>query len=1214
MVLAVLAAAAIAATIAIRHYLHPAQLTAALAERVKASTGRELAISGPIELRLFPRPAIVVENLRFGNAPWGSQPWMAKIGRAEAEFPWQALLGDAIDVTRVDVSDVELLLETDGSGNGNWVMGPRDSGADLGWLTTFDADELKLRRLRLDYRDGATGNITQVALDEAGLQVPPAPRPIVFRVRGAHSGKGFEAKGRVGALAILLADSSYPLSLQAATGGSRLEVKGELGRPLQFAGVSIDLLAEGSNLADLELLLPHFGPLLTARARKGHPLAEAPYRFSAHVTGSWGDFSISGADLAIGRAPEMEFRATGRMETRWSALRPVEFPSLDLELQARGAELRELLALGGKSLPAVGPYALSGRLSGSWNAPRLSGVSIEIGSRERVHFSASGEIARPREAAGLDLRVAARAERPWRTGAESGAPRLPPFRLKTRLRDRPGGYALDELELDVAGARVDATLVATRGDGRLGISGKAASPLIDLAQFASGADPGAPAAGHRPGKDETQGGLPALLHFADLDLDLQIGRLVLRDRRALTGISGRLALTREGLAISAGRLSAGGAQWRVQGRMSNLAQGSGIDAELEIRGSELAEMAAFWGGRLPPLGPYQGSARAKGSLEVLQLTGIAAQAGRPGQARLLARGEIADAVRGEGFDLALSADISDPGFLPRVAGPDWPRLPPARLSTRFSNPGGTYAFEDLKLALGRSALQGRLEYLPATPRPQVRAVFTGAVLDLSEIRVPRGGKRAAAGQKGDPLRAVDVDADFRLERLVLQDKRVLGPVAGRSVLKDGKLELHQVTLAAEGASAVLDGTVAGPLDASGLDIALKAHVTDTSALSGLAGVELPRLPPFKLSARLTDVEEGYSLDGLQVAVGVTTFSGDLTAVRAGSRIALRATLASPLLDVSEFLESKAKPEATNRSAGDRVFSDAPLPLGFLRAADAVLDLRVEKLRVPTIAPLGPVLARLSLAGGRLKADPLRIGTPDGQELEISGTVRAPAGEKPGFALRIEGRSIDLGAALGQAQKRVTVTGGSTDFTLQLSSRGGSVRALMDALDGSARARVGPARIHHEGIDLEPNLLQRVLDLVNPFRKTDPDTEVNCIAVRVSIADGVITSDRGIAVESKKFNAVASGTINLGAETLALGVTPTMNQGFSLGTDQVAKNLRIGGTLANPDIGLDVAGTARSAAALAADVATSGGWLLVDALLRRSKADPSPCATALGEAR
>lgn len=1201
--LAVAAVLAVSAAAIARHYLHPAQLVEALARRVSQSTGRELAISGPVEVRLFPRPAIVVGDLRFRNAPWGSQPWMATIGRAEAEFPWRALLGGAIDITRLSVADMALLLETDASGQGNWVMGPRDSAPpDLGWLTSFDVDELTLHPLRLRYRNGATGEHLELALEGARLELPAAPRPISFRIPGSFAGTKFEARGTAGALVALLGNRPYPLALTVTAGSSTFEVSGEVAQPLSIAGVTLDLRAQGTGLAELSALAGRTLPAL------------GPYRGSARLSGSGGEFSLSALELAVGEPGSMEFGARGGLSLRRTGSGPPEIPVLDLELQARGPELRELLALAGRSIPAIGPYAMAGRLSGSRDTPRLTALEIQVGSRERVHVRASGEIAKPREAGGLDLRVAAIAERQWQTGDESGAPRLPPFRLKTRLRDRPDGYALDELELEVAGSRLDAALVATRDDGRLRVAGRAASPLIDLARVAAGAEQG-PGAGSRRGAGDTpHGALPALLHFADLDLDLRIGKLVLRDRRALTGISGHLALTRDGLAVSAGRLSAAGAQWRVQGRMADPARGAGMDFALEVRGGELADLFGFWGGRLPPLGPYQGSARALGSLEALRLTAIEAQAGRPGQARLLARGEVGNALRGEGFDLALSADISDPGFLSRVGGMDLPRLPPLKLAARLANPGGQYEFDDVKLAMGRSALQGRVTYLPAQPRPQLRAVVAGALLDLSEIRPPRGGAGTTSGGGGDPLKGTALDAEIRLERLVLPDRRAVGPVSGRVVLGDGKATLHELAVAVEGASAVLDGTVAEPLEFSGLDLAVKAEVKDSAALARLAEVEIPALPPFRLSGRLSDVENGYALGGLQLAFGATTVVGELTATRVASRPAVRASLTSPLFDLAEFLPAKPGAGSAKPAADGRLIPDAPLPFGVLRAADATLDLRVERLRAPDFAPLGPVVARLTLAGGRLKADPVRIGTPAGEQIEISGTVRALPGGQASLALSLEGRSINLGAALGQARKRVSMTGGATDFRLQLSSRGGSVRALMNELDGSAWIRVGPARVHNVSLDLGADLVQRVLDLINPFRKTDPDTELKCVAVRVSIADGVITSDRGIAVETRKFNAVASGTVNLGTEALALGVTPTVNEGFTPGTDQVAQNVRIGGTLGKPEIGLGVAGAARSAAALAADLATGGGWLLVDALLRKTKTDPHPCATALGESR
>jgi len=149
--------------------------------------------------------------------------------------------------------------------------------------------------------------------------------------------------------------------------------------------------------------------------------------------------------------------------------------------------------------------------------------------------------------------------------------------------------------------------------------------------------------------------------------------------------------------------------------------GTGIDLRLAVRGSELAEVAGFAGRRLAPVGPYRASARARGSLAALGLSEIEARAGKAGQAQLRATGSIADASKGEGLDLALVLDVSDPAFPSRLAGRALPRLPPLRLSAQVTDAGGRYALDDLRLNLGRSALQGRLTLATAGPRPRIGA-------------------------------------------------------------------------------------------------------------------------------------------------------------------------------------------------------------------------------------------------------------------------------------------------------------------------------------------------------------------------------------------------------------------------------------------------------------------------------------------------------------
>lgn len=1207
-VLVVLGALVLAAAAAVRHYLPPERLAAALAGQVRQSTGRELVI-GSAELRLFPRPAVILGDLGLRNAAWGSQPWMARVGRAEAEMTWRSLLRGEIGITRISLAEATLLLETDSSGNGNWVMAPPTSGpANLSWLTGFQVGELSLRPLKFSYRDGASGETAELLLHQAALDIPAAPQPIRLRGEGTYSGAGFAIEGSVGALATLLERKRpYPVTLSATTGESRLELRGEAEQPLQLGGLGFELLAQGPKLADLEVLLPAIiGSWLRDRQRQGHDLPSLAYRLGWRLTGSWNALSISALDATVGDSARMEFRARGSLELRQSATGPLRVSDMNLELAARGQEIRDFLALAGESVPPAGSYEMSARVSGPEEAPALSDIAIEVGSPERGKFIARGEIRQARKLEGMDLRVTAGAARPWRLGEAASSPQLPPFRFQARLRDRPGGYALDGLGLEVAGSKLAATMNAARSNGRLRISGRAATPLIDLARVM---DLAAPAGGAAARDAAPKIGSPLLLRLADMDLDVQVGKLVLRDRRVLTAISGRLVLSREGLAIRSGRLTAAGSEVGVEGTVADPLLGTGIDLRLAVRGNELADVAGFAGRRLPPVGPYRASARARGSLAALGLTEIEARAGKAGQAQLQARGSIADASKGEGLDLALVLDVSDPAFPSRLAGRALPRLPPLRLSAQVTDAGGQYALDDLRLSLGRSALQGRLTLATAGPRPRIGATLKGALLDLSEIRPPAGAR-----PPGNPLDAADIEADIRLERLVLPGKQALGPVSGRIAVSAGKLELHQLAVAAGGASAVVDGTVADVLKPAGLDLAVNAEVKDTAGLAVLLDTDLPRLPPFKASARLSGGSEAFTLSGLKLAFAATTVSGELSAAREATRFRVRATLASPVLDTTEFFAEKEPEPKAARAPRERVFSGDPLQLGLLRAADANLDLKVETLRFRKLPPLGPMAAHLVLSGGRLQAGPLRIEGPKGGHMEASARVDARPGRKPGLELRMEGRSIDMGGALSQIDERITVTGGTTDFRLQLSSRGESQQALMAAMDGSVWIRMGPARIHHLSFDPGTGIFQRVFDLLTPFRKTDTDTDLKCLAVRVPIAAGVITADRGIAAETDKYNVVASGTVDLGTEALAMVAVPSASQGLALGTDRLVRGVRIGGTLANPRISLETTGAAESLASIYADVATAGGWLLADALLKKARADPNPCATALAEKR
>ena len=48
-----------------------------IAEQVKSATGRDLTISGELNLSLSLSPSVVVEGVTFANAPWGTRNEMS---------------------------------------------------------------------------------------------------------------------------------------------------------------------------------------------------------------------------------------------------------------------------------------------------------------------------------------------------------------------------------------------------------------------------------------------------------------------------------------------------------------------------------------------------------------------------------------------------------------------------------------------------------------------------------------------------------------------------------------------------------------------------------------------------------------------------------------------------------------------------------------------------------------------------------------------------------------------------------------------------------------------------------------------------------------------------------------------------------------------------------------------------------------------------------
>ncbi len=416
------------------------------------------------------------------------------------------------------------------------------------------------------------------------------------------------------------------------------------------------------------------------------------------------------------------------------------------------------------------------------------------------------------------------------------------------------------------------------------------------------------------------------------------------------------------------------------------------------------------------------------------------------------------------------------------------------------------------------------------------------------------------------------------------------------------------------------GAVQDALNAKGINVVVALESKDLKSAAKAFGAETPALPPLSVTTRMRDAQGAYAFEELKASVGKSTLAGSGVISIGAPRPKVRAQLASTLLDLSELFpaggSAPAKPSAAQTPAAPskdkRVFSADPLPLESLKAADADLDVKVDRLVLPNKMPIEALALRLVLAGGRLDIQPFssRVGSGAvGGRLALD----ASSGKIATLAAKIDAKGVDLGQVMQQTGNPDLVSGAKTDLAVDLRGSGGSVREVMAGLNGELLLVLGEGKINNKLIDLlGADILTQVVERVNPSRKTDPQTDLKCGVIKFAVKDGMAATDRGIAFETSKMMVVSSGTANLKTEAIDFSLRPNPRQGVGIGAGELVKLMRVRGTLAEPKAGVDEQQAAKAALSIGAGVATGGLSMLAQTLAGSATADPNPCATALGK--
>ena len=243
-----------------------------ITQAVEDATGRKLDIDGDIGFKISLIPTVVINDLKFANASWGSKPDMLSLDKFEVQVSLMPLLSGNIQVNRVILLAPEILLETDKKGVGNWVLDIEQTEEKVSTPSESDmplpaivVNEVHIENARITYKDGVTGKETKVVIENIETKSDSFDDPLSVLVKVVYNEIPVKIEGTLGSVNQLKANEKYPVDLDIDTSDAKIGLHGLVAKPMEGKGLDLEInfnvasLSKLSKLAETEL--PALGPI-----------------------------------------------------------------------------------------------------------------------------------------------------------------------------------------------------------------------------------------------------------------------------------------------------------------------------------------------------------------------------------------------------------------------------------------------------------------------------------------------------------------------------------------------------------------------------------------------------------------------------------------------------------------------------------------------------------------------------------------------------------------------------------------------------------------------------------------------------------------------------------------------------------------------------------------------------------------------------------------
>ena len=1202
----------------------------AVQRQLSEAIGRDVSIERLAVGRSL-RPTIAVTGVRIANAPWATQPQLISVNHASVRLDLLSLIRGEIEIGNVDVDGVELSLERDSNGIGNWELSSPDTKAAGDKPATLpDFDRISLQDVNVSWRnvDGET-TVVQVPSLEATLR---ARRPLRMNATVVYRKVPIRAQlDSRRSLQSVLAGGPVSASLALDAVQTHLDLSINLTSLSDFRHVQATVAANGERIGALSALLdrdlPDWGP----------------YAVSGKLAVNDGRVDVSGLRLAVdglpGNAPFAIHRVTvnsGLVSLGSDIATTVtlsgSLDDLDFVLDATSADLSSFSG----DLQRL-PLAVSMRVSG-----------LRLGADGELRF-ASGAFT-------FDFATHIKGDvRPLARIFQSVEMIRP---LEVDVSSSVSGdqhqVSLQGLKGAVAGCSVDGEL-AVQYSPHIRVNGGLVLGRLDVAAFDVFAKPSRTPPAEKSKKDSS-----AWLSALDADLRLRVGEIAGLPVTA-SDLSGRGILRDGRLAVQEFRGLVNATPLLVTAALQYRGNRPHVDADISLPVLDLERLSGpatrnETGEKTNSKGALDSSLPiaalrdfdADLKVELARIKGSPVSAKRLRASASLQRGHLQ----------VSSLDATTAGITSRSTFTLDATLDDARLNATSHSSRIVLAelFKELDV---KSQVLGRLgdatvtiETHGTTLRNWLRNAKARASIGVSNIKLRDRNEELDIEQASivaGPDVPVQAELRGKVEQYPLQLSATGGPLvdlllAGTAwpqisaeihtevrklpveitassafdALKAGRDVPVRVEVRSENGSAIAVGTIADmqnpertPLD---VQIRMKSLKRTPWKPEELA---LPDIP-FAATAKITVGEKLIALDNLKLTAGDTDLAGSLRMNRE-NRLNLAADLSANLLDLKPWIpKSDAKVETVEKvessKAAEKVEGatasdpgmDKPFNLEPMRKIDVALTFRARRVTSHQM-DVDDLVVNTKLNKGLLD---FSTSITEG-ETTFKGRVDGRT-DVPALAVRLKTTKLNLdllkpeGFSVSESTPKITANA-------QFAGAGATPRAIYNSAKGVAVISTGPGQIGTSG---SPFLVQTVstslLEVLLPGRKPEDFNQLECAAARFEVKDGVANSPNGIAFRFKRMDILGSGAVNLATGKILFGFKAVRRHWFDFSILSVASDFAsITGTVDKPRVGLDTQGALITGGAA---WATAGLSLLATNFLRTLSSSEDPCTAILEKGR